>query len=157
VKHLDVAQPFGSFRIAVTILEASKGAEAAVPEAFKDLDLSKATGFNRFKATGEAVARFEFPAMRPGPAKTPAPTEAVLRVSGPPAVRVEMGGSVRGDKGPGFERFTLLLERIDAPLGVLALQTRVEFRSDAWVLVGVAPTESQFTSLVVLARAVAEK
>jgi len=36
-------------------------------------------------------------------------------------------------------------------------QTRVAFRGDARVLVGVSPGESQLSSLVILARAVPEK
>ena len=57
----------------------------------------------------------------------------------------------------GRVRFDVLLERADAPLGILALQTRVEFRGEGWMLVGVAPSESQISSLIILARAVADK
>ncbi len=155
-RQLDVAPPPGAFRIAVTVLEGSKGGDPSVPEAFKDLDLPKATGLVRFRVVGETLALFEVATAR-GPFKVPTVTEAVLRMSGPPPLRVEVGGSSLGQKGPFFERFTVLLERPDAPLGVLALQTRVEFRGESWVLVGVTPGEGQLASFVVLARATPEK
>lgn len=155
-RQMDVPPPPSAFRISITVLEGTKGGDPSVPDAFKDLDLPKATGLARFKVVGETLARLEVPAFRTT-VKTPAPSEAVLRMSGPPAMRVELGGPLRGGNGPDFERFTFLLERPDAPLGLLALQTRLEFKDEKWVLVGVAPSESQLASLVVLARATPEK
>lgn len=156
VQQMDIAPPSGAYRITVVILEAVKGGDPDLPEEFKVLDLSKSTGFHRFKKIGETVARLEVGSPR-GPLPKVAPPEAVLRVSGPPNLRIELGGSERGREGPSLERFAALLEKPDGSPGPLALQTRLEFRGDGWILVGVAPSESQLTSLVVLARAVTDR
>jgi hypothetical protein len=157
VRQLEAATPPTAFRVSVAVLEGTKGGEADVPEAWKALDLPKSTNLQKFKLVGETVARFEVPLARNPMVKSPPPSEAVLRVGGPPPVRIEFGGTARGTEGPFFERFTVLLEKVDAPLGLLVLQTRVEFRGESWILVGVAPSESQVSSLVILARAVADK
>ncbi len=151
----DVAGAAASFRIDIAVLEAQAGGEAALPEEFKDLDLPRLAKANRFKVLGEMSARFKVADSLMGiqQRKTPAPTEATLRMRGARPMIVDMGGSLRGGAGPVFERFTVSLDQEGAPLGILVLQTRVEFRAKAWVVVGIVPGEGLGGSLVVLARA----
>lgn len=149
-RQVDVPPPPSAYRLTVAVLEASKDGAADVPDEFKALDLPKSTGFARFKRVGETAARFE---VGQGHTKAGA-AEAVLRIAGPPPVRFELGGSDRTREGLLIERFAAFL---DGTPGTLSLQTRIEFRGDGWVLVGLAPGENQLTALVILARAVSEK
>ncbi len=164
IKQIDVARVMATWRISVAILEASSG-EASVPEAFKSVDLAAVTSRSAFRLIGDAFARVDIePLKQPvGPAmvgqqfQKPPVNDVSLRFGGARPLLVEFTGSLRGEKGPTLERFTVRDDKDQSQVGPRLLETRIELRDNEWIVVGCVPGDKDGTSVVVLAKATPAK
>ena len=145
VRSIDASRVF---RVHVTLLEGRRGTEASLPDEFKNLRLTEATGLNRFTVSGTAAAKLERALPQPVPGIPGGAGKTVLRFSG---YTVEFGASVRASGGPTLERFTVLRDG-EKPL----LETMVGLKDENWTFVGSIPTDREGGALVIVARAVPE-
>jgi hypothetical protein len=145
---LDVAR---SFRLSIALLEGRIGKEDSIPESFRNLRLSEATGMNRFTPLGTTSLELQRAVQAPpgGPAQA---GRSALRFPSTPAYVVEFEGLVRAAGGPTLERLTV---RTDQEQPVHLFEGKCSLKDENWTFVGSVRT-GEGASLVLLLRAVAD-
>lgn len=150
IEWLDHPPPDTSYLVSITVLEGTNGAAESVPEAFRALELPRATSLNSFKLLGNSVTRLDVPTA---PAKAPPAVLAAVRFGGEHPLTVELGGVSRGTAGPAMDRIAVLRDREPTQPAIVVLQTRAELREGEWTILGSVPVGTGPASLVLLARA----
>lgn len=148
LNELDISR---SFRVSVALLEGRSGKEDSIPEPFRNLRLSEATGLNHFAALGTASLKLQR-AVQNQPGGPAQGGRNALRFPGTPAYLLEFDGLVRTAGGPTLDRFTV---RTDQEHPVRLIEGKFSLNDENWTFAGSVDT-GEGASLVILLRAVAD-
>jgi hypothetical protein len=148
VARLDVPRPSPTLSLSVALLQGVIGKEPQLPEPFKQLDLAKETGRNRFTPAGEGMAR-----ITAGPVGRTAPPPLGLRFSGSQPYFVEAAVAADDDGGLLLETFSVNAESPADKKVTRLFYTRLALKEGDWTLAGTIPATGDEPLIVVLVKA----